>query len=276
MLDAVVISTAIPESNPEVVAARERGIPVLRRADALRAIVATRTTIAVAGSHGKTTTSSMLALILRAAGWHPSFLIGGDLNEVGTNAVFDSGEWLVVEADESDGTFLRAGAPRRGRHLGAARPPRPLRRLPGPRRRVRARSSPGSPASCALCADDDASPPPSPRARPGATVTYGFAAGRRLPDGRLRGRSPRHAGSRSPARGEPLGAVELPVPGRHNAVNAAGAAAIGAGARGALRRGHERARRASAASPVASSSGASATASPTSTTTRTSRATSTP
>ena len=81
-------------------------MPVLRRADALREIVATRTTIAVAGSHGKTTTSSMLALILRAAGWHPSFLIGGDLNEVGTNAVFDSGEWLVVEADESDGTFL--------------------------------------------------------------------------------------------------------------------------------------------------------------------------
>src|SRR5437763_6912435 len=105
-LDAVVMSTAIPESNPEVVAARDRGIPVLRRADALRAIVATRTTIAVAGSHGKTTTSSMLALILRAAGWHPSFLIGGDLHEVGTNAVFDSGEWLQVEADESDGTFL--------------------------------------------------------------------------------------------------------------------------------------------------------------------------
>ncbi|MFI5054582.1 MAG: UDP-N-acetylmuramate--L-alanine ligase, partial [Acidimicrobiia bacterium] len=105
-VDAVVISTAIPRRNPEVEAAVARGIPVLRRADALRAIVATRKTIAVAGSHGKTTTSSMLALILRAAGWHPSFLIGGDLNEVGTNAVFDSGEWLVVEADESDGTFL--------------------------------------------------------------------------------------------------------------------------------------------------------------------------
>ncbi len=105
-LDAVVISTAIPPSNPEVQAAVARGIPVLRRADALRAIVATRTTIAVAGSHGKTTTSSMLALILRAAGWHPSFLIGGDVNEVGTNAVFDTGAWLVVEADESDGTFL--------------------------------------------------------------------------------------------------------------------------------------------------------------------------
>src|SRR5205823_12337573 len=104
--DAVVVSTAIPDSNAEVRAAVERGLPVLRRADALRALATTHRTVAVAGSHGKTTTSSMLALILRAAGWHPSFLIGGDLNEVGTNAAFDSGEWLVVEADESDGTFL--------------------------------------------------------------------------------------------------------------------------------------------------------------------------
>jgi len=104
--DAVVASTAIPESNPEAVAAVERGVPLLRRADALRALVATRRSIAVSGSHGKTTTSSMLALVLRAADWHPSFLIGGDLNEVGTNAAYDDGDWLVVEADESDGTFL--------------------------------------------------------------------------------------------------------------------------------------------------------------------------
>ncbi len=62
--------------------------------------------MAVAGSHGKTTTSSMLALVLRQAGWQPSFVIGGELNEVGTNAAFGEGEWLVVEADESDGTFL--------------------------------------------------------------------------------------------------------------------------------------------------------------------------
>ena len=197
VLDAVVISTAIPESNPEVVAARERGIPVLRRADALRAIVATRTTIAVAGSHGKTTTSSMLALILRAAGWHPSFLIGGDLNEVGTNAVFDSGEWLVVEADESDGTFLELAPhdavvtsvlPDHLDHYGDF----PalvdafdtfVARIPG---------------VCALCADDELAAAIAARA-PGATVTYGFADRSRLPDGRLRGRSPRHAGSRSPA-----------------------------------------------------------------------------
>ena len=104
--DAVVVSTAIPDSNAEVRTAVERGLPVLRRADALRALATTHRTVAVAGSHGKTTSSSMLALILRAAGWHPSFIIGGDLNEVGTNAAYDDGEWLVVEADESDGTFL--------------------------------------------------------------------------------------------------------------------------------------------------------------------------
>ena len=81
-------------------------MPVLRRAEALAAIVDTRRTLAISGTHGKTTTSTMTTLILRAAGWHPSFLIGGEPNEVGSNAAYDEGEWLVVEADESDGTFL--------------------------------------------------------------------------------------------------------------------------------------------------------------------------
>jgi UDP-N-acetylmuramate--alanine ligase len=108
--EAVTISTAIPATNPEVAEARERGIPVLRRADALSAIAATRRTVAVAGTHGKTTTSSMLALVLVEAGLHPSFIIGGDVNEIGTGAAWDSGEWFVVEADESDGTFLELGA----------------------------------------------------------------------------------------------------------------------------------------------------------------------
>jgi UDP-N-acetylmuramate--alanine ligase len=104
--DAVVYSTAIPLRNVELRAAAERGIPVLHRAAALAALAATRKTIAVAGSHGKTTSASMLALILRRAGWSPSFVIGGEVNEVGSNAAFGEGEWLVVEADESDGTFL--------------------------------------------------------------------------------------------------------------------------------------------------------------------------
>ena len=90
-------STAIPDANREVIAARERGLPVLSRADILSAIAATRATVAVAGTHGKTTTSSMLALVLVRAGLHPSFIIGGDVNEIGTGAVWDDGEWFVIE-----------------------------------------------------------------------------------------------------------------------------------------------------------------------------------
>ncbi len=105
--DAVVYSTAVPQSNVELVTARERGIRVVHRAQALAGIAATQRTVAVAGSHGKTTTSSMLTLILRAAGWDPSFLVGGELRQIGSNAGFGTGEWLVVEADESDGTFLQ-------------------------------------------------------------------------------------------------------------------------------------------------------------------------
>ena len=100
------MSSAIPERNPEVVEARTRGIAVLSRAESLAAIASLRRCVAVAGTHGKTTTASMLALLLVEAGMRPSFLIGGDVNEIGTNAVWDEGEWLVVEADESDGTFL--------------------------------------------------------------------------------------------------------------------------------------------------------------------------
>jgi UDP-N-acetylmuramate--alanine ligase len=105
-VDAVTISSAVPESNLEVEVARSRGIPVLSRAEMLAAISATRRTLAVAGTHGKTTTASMLSLILVEAGARPSFLIGGELNEIGTGAVWDEGAWLVLEADESDGSFL--------------------------------------------------------------------------------------------------------------------------------------------------------------------------
>ncbi|HWW53452.1 MAG TPA: UDP-N-acetylmuramate--L-alanine ligase [Acidimicrobiales bacterium] len=108
--EAITVSTAIPPGNPEVEAASERGLPILSRAEMLAAIAACRRTVAVAGTHGKTTTSSMLALVLVEAGLHPSFIIGGDVNDVGGGAVWDAGEWFVVEADESDGTFLALGA----------------------------------------------------------------------------------------------------------------------------------------------------------------------
>jgi UDP-N-acetylmuramate--alanine ligase len=103
-------STAIPATNPEVAAAHEAGIPVLRRADVLAAIAATRRTIAVAGTHGKTTTSAMLAHVLLESGTRPSFIVGGEVTSVGSGAHWDEGEWFVVEADESDGTFLELGA----------------------------------------------------------------------------------------------------------------------------------------------------------------------
>ncbi|HEY3943337.1 MAG TPA: UDP-N-acetylmuramate--L-alanine ligase [Acidimicrobiales bacterium] len=104
-VDLVTCSPAVPESNPEIQEARRRGVPVARRSAVLAAIADRRRTIAVAGTHGKTTTASMLALVLVEAGLRPSFLIGADVNEIGTNAVWDRGEWLVVEADESYGTF---------------------------------------------------------------------------------------------------------------------------------------------------------------------------
>jgi UDP-N-acetylmuramate--alanine ligase len=103
---AVVVSSAIPTSNPEVRAAREQGIPILQRAQVLALLMRERRGIAVAGTHGKTTTTSMIAMVLRHAGLDPTFLIGGDLNEVGTNAYAGGGEWLVAEADESDGSLL--------------------------------------------------------------------------------------------------------------------------------------------------------------------------
>jgi len=106
-VDVVVRSTAIPADNVEVVAARAAGIRVSRRAGVLRGISALRRTIAVAGTHGKTTTSSMLALAMRGADASPSFIIGGHVKEVGSGSVWDpDGEWFVVEADESDGTFF--------------------------------------------------------------------------------------------------------------------------------------------------------------------------
>jgi UDP-N-acetylmuramate--alanine ligase len=103
---SVVVSSAIPPANAELVAARESGLPILQRAQVLALLMRERRGIAVAGTHGKTTTTSMIAMVLRHAGLDPTFLIGGDLNEAGSNAHSGEGEWLVAEADESDGSLL--------------------------------------------------------------------------------------------------------------------------------------------------------------------------
>ena len=221
--EVVTLSTAVPPSNPEVRAAAAAGVAVLRRAEMLAAIAATRRAVGVAGTHGKTTTSSMLALVLVEAGLRPSFIIGGQVNDVGSGAVWDEGEWLVVEADESDGTFLElpleavvvtsvepdhlahygghfeAVVDAFGRFLDAA---------PGPK---------------VVCADDPVA------ARLGAAsgaVTYGTAAEAdyrmtAVESGRSRvAFSVEHAG-------RSLGRVELPVPGLHNASNACAALVTG-------------------------------------------------
>jgi UDP-N-acetylmuramate--alanine ligase len=103
----VVVSTAIPESNPELARARELGLPVLHRGDLLAEVTGLKRSIAVAGAHGKTTTTGMLTHILRATGRDPAFVIGGELREAGTNAAWGEGDWIVVEADESDRSFLK-------------------------------------------------------------------------------------------------------------------------------------------------------------------------
>lgn len=104
--DIVVISTAIPPSNVELLEAQERGILIWPRAKMLGAIMSQQKGIAIAGAHGKTTTTSMVALILEKCGQDPSVIVGGELNDIGGNAKLGAGEYLVAEADESDGSFL--------------------------------------------------------------------------------------------------------------------------------------------------------------------------
>ena len=104
---AIVVSTAISQSNPEVVAAREKGLAVFHRADVVAALMEDRSGIAVAGAHGKTTTTSMIAIMLAKAGVDPSILIGGDLDYLNGNARLGQGKYLVAEADESDASFLK-------------------------------------------------------------------------------------------------------------------------------------------------------------------------
>jgi UDP-N-acetylmuramate--alanine ligase len=104
--DAVVVSTAVSADNPEVVIARARHIPVVPRAIMLAELMRLRQGIAVAGTHGKTTTTSLTASVLARGGFDPTFVIGGKLNSSGTNAKLGTGEFIVVEADESDASFL--------------------------------------------------------------------------------------------------------------------------------------------------------------------------
>ena len=105
--DALIISTAIKRDNPEVAAARARHIPVVKRADMLAELMRLKWTVSVAGTHGKTTTTTMVAALLDEANLDPTVINGGVINAYGANARIGEGDWMVVEADESDGTFIR-------------------------------------------------------------------------------------------------------------------------------------------------------------------------
>ncbi|MGI8794891.1 MAG: UDP-N-acetylmuramate--L-alanine ligase, partial [Acidimicrobiales bacterium] len=220
-VDMVAVSTAIPKRNVEVVTANGRSIPVLRRSELLAAICGTRRAVAVAGTHGKTTTSSMLALVMLEAGMRPSFIIGGQVNEIGSGAAWNDGEWFVVEADESDGTFLELGAEAaivtsvEADHLdyfGSVEAvieafDRFLEAVQGP---------------TVVSADD---PEAARLAEAHGALTYGFAdtADYRIVD-LVSGR----AGCAFAVEhmGQTLGRVEMPVAGAHNAANACAAAAM--------------------------------------------------
>ncbi len=108
--DVVVVSSAIKPDNPELVAARAKRLPVVRRAEMLAELMRLKSCVAIAGTHGKTTTTSMVAALLDAGGLDPTVINGGIINAYGTNARLGDGEWMVVEADESDGTFLKLPA----------------------------------------------------------------------------------------------------------------------------------------------------------------------
>ena len=108
--EVVVVSTAIKPDNAELIAARERVLPIVRRAEMLAEIMRFRNAVAIGGTHGKTTTTSMVATLLEAGGLDPTVINGGIINAYGTNARMGEGEWMVVEADESDGTFVKLPA----------------------------------------------------------------------------------------------------------------------------------------------------------------------
>ena len=225
-VDTVVYSTAIPADHLELVEARARGLRILHRSEALAAAMTGRRTVAVAGTHGKTTTTSMVTSILQHGGLDPSFVIGGEISEVGSNAHHGTGEHFVAEADEHDRSFLhyrphvchrdqhRLGSPEHLRRSGRAggRVPRVLlAHRPGRVRRDVCRR-PARPPSGGTGAG-----------QAGLRVeTYGEAddATLRMSDVRSSATSVRYFATLD---GQSLGEISLPVPGRHMGLNSAAA-----------------------------------------------------
>jgi len=219
--DIVVCSTAVGSDNPEVVAARQAGIPVYRRAEILAAITGLRSTVAVAGTHGKTTTAAMLAHVLIAVGADPGFAVGAVLADGGIGARWSPGPLFVVEADESDGTFGELAvnwAVLTNVEPDHLRVDRPIAELEA----EFARFCTGAVDGLVVCADD----PGAMRVSEGCRrVLYGTGSGADY-RWRLLRRSRQSTIGEIACRGDLLGRVTVPLPGDHNALDALGALAM--------------------------------------------------
>jgi UDP-N-acetylmuramate--alanine ligase len=220
--DAVVVSTATPTDHPHVAAARGAGLPVVHRAAALAALCARRRTVAVAGTHGKTTTSALLATVLAEVGQAPGFVVGATVAGLATNAAWGGDGPLVVEADESDGTFLSLGA---SDAVVTNLEPDHLEHWGGEveLRRAFERFVAALPGTAVLCADDRGSRSLQPHATQVRTYGTDPAADYRIVDPVTHGTGVaftlQHAGDRV--------AVTVPAaPGLHNARNATAAIAM--------------------------------------------------
>ncbi|HEX8257764.1 MAG TPA: UDP-N-acetylmuramate--L-alanine ligase [Allosphingosinicella sp.] len=229
----VVTSTAIRKDNPEVVCAYERRIPVVRRAEMLAELMRLKATVAVAGTHGKTTTTSMVAALLDAGGIDPTVINGGIINAYGSNARLGKSDWMVVEADESDGSFLRLDGtiavvtnidPEHLDHYGSFEKVKDAF--------VEFVENVPFYGAALLCVDHPEVQTIIPRLRDRRVVTYGFAA-----QADVRGDNvvPFPGGNRFDVTirsrtGElrTLIGVELPMPGRHNVQNALAAIGVAA------------------------------------------------
>ncbi|MEV4381393.1 UDP-N-acetylmuramate--L-alanine ligase [Streptosporangium sp. NPDC049644] len=221
-VDTVVVSTAIRDSNPELGEALRQGLRVIPRAAALASVMAGRTGVALAGTHGKTTTTSMLTVALQKCGADPSYCVGGQLVTTGLGADEGSGEVFVAEADESDGSFLML-APDiavvtnvEPDHLDNYGDPRAVHDS-------FARFVERVAGTMVICADDPGSAAlvPIARARGLKVITYGEAEDADLRVGEV---SPEGLGITFTVHGH--GEVRLAVPGRHNALNAAAVIAV--------------------------------------------------
>jgi UDP-N-acetylmuramate--alanine ligase len=231
--DVVVVSSAVPADNPEVEAARARHVPVIPRAEMLAELMRLRFGIAIAGAHGKTTTTSMVALMLERAGLDPTAVIGGRLSAFGSNARLGQGQYMVAEADESDRSFLKL-SPSIALVTNIDR--EHLEAYDGSFERVVdafADFSERVPfyGAVVACIDN----PPVAAMVPRLTrrvITYGFAAKadvrgeHPVTDGRS-GRCEVRFNVRGIPHGQGAGTLALSVPGRHNLQNALGATAVG-------------------------------------------------